>query len=768
MKGSGLIHHRVDSELYQEVARLGGRDMELCMQCATCSAACPLSSGMNTFPRKIYHYLQLGLRNKLLSAPEPWLCYYCGECNKDCPRGAEPAETMMATRRWLTTQYDWTGLAKRFYLSDVWEIGAIVVVAVFIVTLFVLFHGPIITDYVAVNSFAPVFWIEVGDLIMAAILSAFLLSNAFRMYRFIMGDTIAPLTLYIREAKTFVLHFATQKRWRECSEDRSRWFKHFILVTGYMTMMTLVIGFIRWFQVDDSSWHFTSIFGYYATAVLLIITVEMFRSRRKKEEAIHRYSELSDWLFLILLFLTTLTGILMHMVRLAGWPMGTYVMYVIHLAIAVPMLVIEVPFGKWSHLFYRPLAMFLATVKERALKDSQVAVADVVGAVGDTFMSCLQCGTCTSLCPLNQVALFNPRQILRQLSLDAGKVQTVDQAVWSCVTCNTCNINCPRGIGIIDIMQAVRGREISNDRIPEHLQAPLDSLVDNGNPWGGARTKRLDWAVGLDLPAFTSEHEYCLFSCCTTAYEPDGNKSGQALLQLLEHAGIACGSLGSQESCCGDPAHILGADDLHTEFVRKNSELFLRAGVKKILTTSPHCLHTFKKRYAMLKGVVSTEHYVELLDRLVAKDQLCPTQTVASTVTYHDPCYLGRHNEIYEAPRRILQSIPGVQLVEMASNRESSLCCGGGGGGAWQGTFPNQSLGILRIKEALNTGAEVISTACPYCLRMLNAAVKELNVQNKLTVKDLAELLWQSVPLKDEMDTVEYMRVGVDQEVCHV
>jgi hypothetical protein len=204
---------------------------------------------------------------------------------------------MMATLRWLTTQYDWTGLAKRFYLSATWELGALAAVAFGIIMLFVLFHGPIVTDRVSVDTFVPVLWIEIGDLTMGAVLSAFLLSNAFRMYRFIMNDTKAPLSAYITEAKTFALNFLTQKRWRECGEDRSRWQKHFILVTGYLTMMTLVIVFIRWFQVDDSSWHFTSIFGYYATGVLLYMTVEMFRSRLKKEETIHRYSELSDWLF---------------------------------------------------------------------------------------------------------------------------------------------------------------------------------------------------------------------------------------------------------------------------------------------------------------------------------------------------------------------------------------------------------------------------------------------------------------------------------------
>jgi len=416
IKGT-LMNTSVDPELYKEVEKFGARDMEICMQC---------------------------------------LCYYCGECNKDCPRGAEPAETMMATRRWLTTQYDWTGLAKRFYLSAAWEIGALAVLALGIILLFFFFHGPIITDRVSVNSFAPVIWIEIGDLIMAAILSTFLLSNAFRMYRFIMSDTKVPLSLYITEAKTFVLHFMTQKRWRQCGEDRSRWLKHFLLVTGYMTMMTLIIVCLRWFQVDDSSWHFTSIFGYYATGVLLVITVEMFRSRLKKEESIHRHSELSDWLFLILLFLTTLTGIIMHAVRLAGWPMGTYVMYVIHLAVAVPMLVIEVPFGKWSHLFYRPLALFLAAVKEKAAKDSHIAVEDVLAEVGEAFMSCLQCGTCTSLCPWNLVSSYSPRQILRQLAVKSGTEQSVDQAVWTCVTCNACGVNCPRGIEIIDVMKAVR------------------------------------------------------------------------------------------------------------------------------------------------------------------------------------------------------------------------------------------------------------------------------------------------------------------------
>ena len=220
-EGAIIMHSSVDPELYQEVAKFGARDMEICMQCGTCSASCPLSTGTDTFPRKMYRYLQLGLRDKLLKSPVPWLCYYCGECNLDCPRGAEPAETMMAARRWLTTQYDWTGLAKKFYLSEAWEMGALGVVALGIIALFWFFHGPIITDRVAVNTFVPVLWIEIGDLSMAAVLTVFLLSNAFRMFRLIMSDTSVPFWLYLTEAKAFVLHFATQKRWRECGEDKT-------------------------------------------------------------------------------------------------------------------------------------------------------------------------------------------------------------------------------------------------------------------------------------------------------------------------------------------------------------------------------------------------------------------------------------------------------------------------------------------------------------------------------------------------------------------
>jgi len=162
------------------------------------------------------------------------------------------------------------------------------------------------------------------------------------------------------------------------------------------------------------------------------------------------------------------------------------------------------------------------------------------------------------------------------------------------------------------------------------------------------------------------------------------------------------------------------------------------------------------------------EHYSELLDRLVAEGRLRPTRQVAGIVTYHDPCYLGRHNDIYEAPRRVLRSIPGLELVEMSSNRTGSLCCGGGSGNAWGNGFANKQFGVMRIREALDTGAAVIATACPYCIRMLNDAVMELGVEHQLVVRDLAELLLKSLAMTAEADMSNDIGVEIDQEVCHV
>jgi Fe-S oxidoreductase len=765
----------VSPDLYSEVERLGARDMEACMQCGNCASACPLSAGENTFPRKIYRYLQLGLRDKLLESPEPWLCYYCGDCNTDCPRGAEPAETMMATRRWLMTQYDWTGLARRFYTSPKAEVGAFLGIALFVVMLFLIFHGPVVTDRVELNTFAPVHWVHLGDQIMVGLIFLILFSNAFYMYSRVMQGTKIPLHLYITQAPVFFLNYFTQRRWRKCGTGSgSAWWRHIFLFSGWVAMEILVMAYLSTFQTDivHPFWHPTRLLGYYATIALMVGSTTMLYSRWfKKEEKLHRYSDFTDVFFLELIIAIAVTGIMVHIFRMAGLPLITYTTYVIHVAICVGMLCLMIPFGKLSHLMYRPLAIFLTTLKAKALRDSQADLATIRKDIGETFQSCMQCGACTGVCPWGEVTSYSPRKILRDISLNRPSNVSVDEAAWKCATCNSCVEHCPRGIGMLELIKSVRRHVVEAGSLPKSFNAAVKSLKQDGNPWEGKTANRLDWAQGATLPTYTQEHEYCLFTCCTTAYDTSADKGSQkagiALLRLLEHAGVSYGTLGTKESCCGDLVDKIGAADVVADLPRKNTEMFLEAGVTNILTLSPHCLNSFKSNYAELKQITHT-HSTELLDKLIREGAIKPVNSLDLKVTYHDPCYLGRHSAIYEAPRRILEAIPGVTLIEMQNNRERSFCCGGGSGGPWKDRVAKETLGEIRVKEAIATGADVIATTCPYCIRTLNEAIAKLGAGSQIKVRDITELLLQSVDLSDTFAKTGKDHMRLSQEDLHV
>jgi heterodisulfide reductase subunit C len=369
------MSYRVDANLLTELKEYGDINIEACFNCGNCTAICPLSTDNTPFPRNNIRLLQLGLRELIINSPDPWLCYYCGDCSETCPKGAEPAEAQMSLRRWLTAQYDWTGLARKFYTSKVWEIGAIAVVAAFIVIMVALFHGPVVTDRVELNTFAPVDLVHLGDWIMAILLSFFLLSNVYRMYRNILlkePSLKIPILVYIREAWNLVYHAATQIRFSKCNDTR-HWINHILLVSGYVLMFGIIVLFLPWFQTDNIYpwYHPQRWLGYYATIVLLYGVSQALWGRIKKLSQMHRFSHLSDWIFPVLLLLTTVTGILVHIFRYVGLPLATYYTYVVHLAILTPMLVLEVPFGKWSHLAYRPFAVYFQAIKENAQVQAQ-------------------------------------------------------------------------------------------------------------------------------------------------------------------------------------------------------------------------------------------------------------------------------------------------------------------------------------------------------------------------------------------------------------
>lgn len=367
---------QINPDFATELKEYGAFDFNACYNCGTCTAVCSLSDEDNSFPRKMVRLSVLGLEGELQSSVDPWLCYYCGECSTTCPQQTDPGELMMSLRRYLTAKYDWTGLAGKLYTSKIWEFGAIIFLAAVVLVLFIFFHGPMTTELtpeggVKLNTFAPWKQIEIGDWIMAGLLSFFLLSNIFNMFLKIVvsrKDIKIPFKLYFTEFWKFVVHFATQLQFSKCDTQLSNkkfefstyWIIHWFLMTSYVIMFTVIVVFLGWFQTDNiyEWWHPQRLLGYYATIGLTIGVVYFFIERIKKESEKSKHSHITDWTFLVLLFLTTITGILVHFFRIYGLPYATYYMYVFHLMVLFPMLMIEVPFSKWSHLAYRPFAIY--------------------------------------------------------------------------------------------------------------------------------------------------------------------------------------------------------------------------------------------------------------------------------------------------------------------------------------------------------------------------------------------------------------------------
>ncbi len=370
---------RVDPGLLEDLEAFGLRDASKCFHCSNCTVTCPLSTPENPFPRKLIRFMQLGLKDRILRGPEPWLCYYCGDCSSQCPRGADPGETMMVARRYLTSLYDWTGFARKFYTSGKFELTAVAIVALLTGLGLLLFNtGNPDWQHADINSVWPAQRVELADLAMAAVLSFLLLGGVFRCIKAVMGDLIfkVPLGIYVSQLKEFFVHAFTQKRFGKCS-DRMQWLVHLMIMTGYATIFFLVVVLLNGLTIEgmkfQRGWPEYSIFhpirllGYYATFAIMYGTTYALIGRLKKSKPVYRNSHPTDWMFLILLQLTAMTGIFINFARLLDWPATTYSLYIIHMMVAVPMLLLEVPFAKWAHLAYRPLVLYMMKVKEQYL-----------------------------------------------------------------------------------------------------------------------------------------------------------------------------------------------------------------------------------------------------------------------------------------------------------------------------------------------------------------------------------------------------------------
>lgn len=362
---------RVNPKLIDDLEVFGAEDVSNCYHCGNCSAVCPFSKEPYIFPRRSMRYLQMGLEKKLEGSLEPWLCYYCGECSDDCPREAEPGETMMSLRRWLTSRYDFTGISRLFYRSGKLELIIIIVAALLTGLGFVLWglSKGSIQNYDGPNAFMPSESIHIFDWGLAGVLLALLVTNCARMWWFTVGrdrDIHVPFTLYVKKAFLLPLHFFTQKRYAKCERKRP-WLIHLALMLSYVIMLVLIMFFLGFMQGGPAIDWRVHVFGYVATVGLLGTTIFALRGRLRKTETQYKHSHETDWIFLVLLIFVAFTGILQHILHRTGLDVAANVIYVVHLMGVVPMLGLEVPFSKWSHLAYRPLAMYFADVRAEAL-----------------------------------------------------------------------------------------------------------------------------------------------------------------------------------------------------------------------------------------------------------------------------------------------------------------------------------------------------------------------------------------------------------------
>jgi Fe-S oxidoreductase len=355
-------------------------------------------------------------------------------------------------------------------------------------------------------------------------------------------------------------------------------------------------------------------------------------------------------------------------------------------------------------------------------------------------LTCIQCGKCTGSCPESGKTPFNIRMIVRKKQFGRELDETIP---WYCTSCGACTLRCPRDVKPSEVIIEARSAFVEEGRVPASLQKALENTAVQRNPWGRSRGKRGAWAEKLDFEVphvSETESKRLLLACCIQAYDPRCMVIPSNVARIFNNAGYEFGILGEEEACCGNEIRRIGETGLFEELVEENSAVFEEYGVKEIVALSPHCMNTLKKEYGDLKIKVS--HYSEILAGLIREGTLKPVTPYVKKVIYHDPCFLGKQNNIFDEPRAILNAIDGLQLMEFSRLRETSLCCEGGGGRMFfeaEGSHERNS--DVRVKEAIEKGADIIATSCPFCVMTLEDPATEKGI----VVKEISEILVETL-----------------------
>jgi len=354
------------------------------------------------------------------------------------------------------------------------------------------------------------------------------------------------------------------------------------------------------------------------------------------------------------------------------------------------------------------------------------------------LLECIQCGMCTGSCPVSRKASLNIRRCMREVAITRKLIICPQNELWSCTTCSTCGIRCPKDLNPYEFLIDIRSIAVEEGQIAPTIRDALESIFKNGNPWGRIRSKRSEWAQGLNIKHVSQGAEILYFVGCTSAYDPRVQEVAKNLVKCFKKAKVDFGTLGDEENCCGNEVYGMGEKGLFDFLIEENMGIFKKYNIKQVVTSCPHSYNAFKNRYG--QTAFEVQHHSQLLANLVENGKLTFLREINKKVIYHDPCFLGKQNGIYDEPRKAIESAPGVELLEFDRSRERSLCCEGGGGRMWV-DIPGERLAEIRVRDAVESGAEILATACPFCLLTFEDAVKTAGLEGKVQIMDIAELL---------------------------
>ncbi len=450
----------------------------------------------------------------------------------------------------------------------------------------------------------------------------------------------------------------------------------------------------------------------------------------------------------------------------------------LHSALTIgAILYVALVFSKLQHVIVSPLNIFFRSLGPMGVPapiDIEKAETEPLG-VGNIkdftwkqlldLDACTNCGRCQDACPAWATGKpLSPRKVVQDLKvhmLKAGN-NPVDQPdspptligeapseaeIWACTTCGACQEACPVYVEhIVKIIDLRRNLVLAQNQMPETAQLMLRNMQSRGHPWAGIQSLRLrgDWTSGLELKILAEgDNANTLFWVgCTGALAERNVAATLSMTRVLKAAGVDFAVLGEAETCCGDPARRAGYEFQFQIMAEQNIEIFKSYNIKEIITSCPHCYNTIKNEYSKYGGDFKVVHYTQFIADLIRQGKLKLTNELDSKLTYHDPCYLGRYNGVYQEPRRILQAIPRTKLEEMERSRSTGFCCGGGGGHMWIEEQPGTTkINQMRLEDALKTGAKTVVTACPYCLQMFEESIEHKGIKDSLKAMDLVELV---------------------------